>query len=1186
MLRRRWGFLNPETSILSFLSLCPVSLREEQNYREVDEQLQQAQLLLEEQTKREKEYLRAQATQAKEVLEGRWDQHLRAQEISAEQDFQKSLAQLHESSRMMRLKLEEQASQLVIEYQTRRTQEELQRRPGQKTQLAQGDRGAKSEGSEHAGGLVQLQSICCQGTGELSEAITCRTFDSNLLVEKLSFCAGEVSAVQPREWLGFGGSFTEAAAETFRRMSAPKQSQIIHAYFDTRSGLGYSLGRVPIGSCDFSLGHWTCGDISESLQDLQGFSLARYEVAILPMIRTAMQQGPISLLASPWSPPAWMKSNGRYNFGGKLLPQYRGSWSQHFVRFAREMASRGVPLWGISVQNEPEAATPWESCQWTGDEEASFIRDFLGPAVRQAELDLKIVAWDHNRDGMLQRAACIYSDPDVSEYVWGIGYHWYGDPRFEWWPGRAEVNFEDALRVLAAERKLPVPVMKVLAGSKHLEGAMHFPELRGRLCLDSVRQTAELRPDKHLLFTEGCWIDWNLCLDELGGPNHAGNFCLAPIICDTRTDEVLLQPAYWFLGHFARYIRPGARRVLCSSSRDLLECTAWRNLDDTLSIVVMNQSESSLEFTLRHPDTVVFGAFTLYHNFCCGEWCIPLVALEVEAREGIYMLVLGFMLLLLSIPRFLLRLLLQPALGYFGHIVEYAYTLRICKLHVKLSRAVQKKWMRRPYHSRFSDIRTRLYPSDGGVCHVHAVPCLTDNFCYVLVSEGLGEASEARSQNGLRQGLAAVVVDPCDAAAVEEALEHIAETFYAGYGGLRLEGVLCTHKHWDHAGGNEELAARASQTQSYTDSATESESQDVTTPQLLHFAEKLKVFGGLEDDVPGCTDPVQHLDCIEIANLSFQAIGAPGHTQGSVMFRLACKAQSSETDERLDALFTGDTLFSGGCGANFEGSELDMEHCFGTILEICEPSYKTWLFPGHEYTCMLMENALVEACDKVASRPPGYFIAVCSAFYTAAHRRALRDRLPTVPVLLDGEQMVNPRFKALRRHARTLLAAAQQGEAADLSVGTAQVPAFPVPQSAPSRKIATGQKGEGGESLLVASGAPPPRQLAVLYRTDLDALRAELSAGLAGAEAAERLRQLEARPFEALLSGEADCFDDSGLKPEEEEAIKQEAAYGQPRDLPTETRPSQETEWSEVPVKDALKALAVPAHLAVGPKAG
>ena len=265
-----------------------------------------------------------------------------------------------------------------------------------------------------------------------------------------------------------------------------------------------------------------------------------------------MQLGPMSLLASPWSPPPWMKSNGRYNFGGKLLPQYRGPWSQHFVRFAEEMASRGVPLWGISVQNEPEAATPWESCEWTGDEEASFIRDFLGPAVRKAKLDLKIVAWDHNRDGMLQRAACIYSDPDVSEYVWGIGYHWCldrsdscsqsvivmritesesseslhglcgkvwgptlrvvagtcrgrspGEQRVSIWarPGMkaaraciipCQVNFEDALRVLAADRKLPAPVgqgtlrifpkchvdapqvMKVLAGSKHLEGAMYL----------------------------------------------------------------------------------------------------------------------------------------------------------------------------------------------------------------------------------------------------------------------------------------------------------------------------------------------------------------------------------------------------------------------------------------------------------------------------------------------------------------------------------------------------------------------------------------------------------------------------------------------------------------------------------------------------------------------------------------
>ncbi|CAE7272480.1 GBA [Symbiodinium pilosum] len=1076
-------------------------------------------------------------------------------------------------------------------------------------------------------------------------------------------------AVQPREWLGFGGSFTEAAADTFRRMSRPKQSQILRAYFD-RSGLGYSLGRIPIGSCDFSLGHWTCGDLSDG--SLKGFSLERYEAAILPMVRSAIQlAGPMSILASPWTPPTWMKSNGKFNGGGKLLPQYKGLWAQHYVLFAQEMSSRGVPLWGISVQNEPGAATPWESCQWTAMEEAEFIRDFLGPAVENAKLELKIVAWDHNRDEMLQRAACFYGDPDTAKYVWGIGYHWYGDPRFEWWPGRAEVKFEDALRVLAADKKLPAAVMDFLAGSKHAEGPMHFPELRGRLCLDSVRQTAELRPDKHLLFTEGCqelggrsldsmldswktgerygmniiadlnagcegWIDWNLCLDELGGPNHTGNYCLAPVICDTRTDEVLLQPAYWFLGHFSRYIRPGARRVLCSSSRDLLECTAWRNVDSSLSVVVMNQSESDIQFTLKisgfgamkteapsHSittyidtrlcwlaasffakgeecsadedstfkhflaqilfDVLIPASFTTQVLFndrargFLGSWDARLADGQDDGRgsgpslrgfptgqlwqgEGVLagvkvdlgfelqwrsvvttramqlervrrvlgvvvaiallisMLVLSLMLLVFNLPRRLLQVLLQAVASCFGYVVEHAYTLRICKLHVNLSRMLQRKFARRPYHSRFIDIRTRLYPTGGGVCYVHAVPCLSDNFCYVIVYD---EGSRAEGAQNSRPGLPAAVVDPCDAAAVEEALEHIAEDFYASFGGLRLEAVLCTHKHWDHSGGNEELVARASSAKqeaaALQDSATESESQDVTAVQLLHFAQTLRVFGGLEDDVPGCTHPVQHLDEIQISNLSFQAIAAPGHTQGSVMFRLPCKAESSGDlvdGERLDAFFTGDTLFSGGCGANFEGSELDMEHCFASILEMCDPSHKTWLFPGHEYTQQLLDQGISQG-------------------------------------IVAQELPLNISHKALMFH-ENLAPACGNEAAAD----------------------------QGGHGLLVAAASPP---LAVLYRADLDALRQELLSGLTGPEAAERLRQLEKRPFEAdILTDEGDCFSDSGLLPAEEEAIQREAASGQQD--PVSEEQAEKPVWNEVPVKDALKALAVPAHLAVGPK--
>mmetsp|Transcript_91849 Transcript_91849/g.286326 ORF Transcript_91849/g.286326 Transcript_91849/m.286326 type:complete len:299 (+) Transcript_91849:2-898(+) len=276
------------------------------------------------------------------------------------------------------------------------------------------------------------------------------------------------------------------------------------------------------------------------------------------------------------------------------------------------MAAVGVPIWAVSVQNEPEASQTWESCLYTAHEERDFVRDHLGPALERMGLgDVKIIIHDHNRGAMLERAATIYGDPEAEKYVWGVGYHWYGDVHFEDWPKRFWLPFEDR-------------------GS----GGTPIFELRAQVGFDNVRRVAELKPEKHVLFTEGCqelgprmlstmlddwktgerysmniiadlnsgcegWIDWNLCLDEAGGPNHRGNFCLAPIICGTETDKVLLQPAYWHLGHFSRHIRPGAKRVPCSTSQDALEVTAFKNPDGSLAIVVLNQTEQDLDFWLK-----------------------------------------------------------------------------------------------------------------------------------------------------------------------------------------------------------------------------------------------------------------------------------------------------------------------------------------------------------------------------------------------------------------------------------------------------------------------------------------------------------------------------------------------------------------------------------------------------------
>eukprot|EP00927_Polykrikos_kofoidii_P041384 TRINITY_DN35292_c0_g1_i1.p1 TRINITY_DN35292_c0_g1~~TRINITY_DN35292_c0_g1_i1.p1 ORF type:complete len:493 (-),score=69.53 TRINITY_DN35292_c0_g1_i1:113-1591(-) len=417
-------------------------------------------------------------------------------------------------------------------------------------------------------------------------------------------------------FFGFGGSFTEASAVTLQKMSEDKQDEILRAYFDPTVGIGYTIGRLPMASCDFGLGNWTCGNLTDGDMQLEGFSIDHYGQAILPMVKRsmAMVSAPFSMLASPWSPPPWMKTKQQFHGDGHLKPECAAAWAYHFVRFIEEMQKTGVPIWGVSVQNEPEAAQVWESCIYTAVEERDFVRDHLGPALEKAGLgSVKILVWDHNRDGMLERAAVAYGDPEAEKYIWGVGYHWYGDARYESWPERSEVPFQDRQRDCAP-----------------------ITELRGRVGFDNVRLVADLRPEKHILFTEGCqelggrplkellgewklgeryamnmisdfnsgcegWIDWNLWLDETGGPNHVGNLCSAPIICDTENNEVLYQPSYWYLGHFSRYISPGAQRLLASSSRDALEVVAFLNPDTSVAVVVMNQSDQDMQFWLKAP---------------------------------------------------------------------------------------------------------------------------------------------------------------------------------------------------------------------------------------------------------------------------------------------------------------------------------------------------------------------------------------------------------------------------------------------------------------------------------------------------------------------------------------------------------------------------------------------------------
>ncbi|HMJ26512.1 MAG TPA: hypothetical protein VK475_11810 [Pyrinomonadaceae bacterium] len=223
--------------------------------------------------------------------------------------------------------------------------------------------------------------------------------------------------------LGIGGALTDASAETFAKLPPAKQQEILNAYFDTSKGIGYTLARTNIHSCDFSSGSYTY--VKEGDKELQSFSISHDQQFRIPFIKQAQAAagGRLTLFGSPWSPPAFMKSNNDMLNGGKLKPEFYQSWANYYAKFIKAYQKAGIPVWGISIQNEPMATQKWESCIFSAEDERDFLKNYLGPTMKREGLgDKKIIAWDHNRDLIYQRASTILTDPKAAPYVWGIGF--------------------------------------------------------------------------------------------------------------------------------------------------------------------------------------------------------------------------------------------------------------------------------------------------------------------------------------------------------------------------------------------------------------------------------------------------------------------------------------------------------------------------------------------------------------------------------------------------------------------------------------------------------------------------------------------------------------------------------------------------------------------------------------------
>lgn len=377
---------------------------------------------------------------------------------------------------------------------------------------------------------------------------------------------------------GFGGAITDAAGFVFAQMNERQQKEFLHRYFG-KEQMNYRMVRMHMDSCDFST-HIYSADQDEEDADLSNFCFADTERYMIPLLRAAEKEfgAKLPIMLSPWSPPPFMKSNGQRKNGGKLKKEYYGRYAEYICRYIKEFRDRGFVVNRLSVQNEPKAVQKWDSCVYSAEEEKTFLRDYLYPALISHGMDdLEIFIWDHNKERVFERASAII-DETTDKMITGVAFHWYSGDHF------------DALRLI----KEKFPEKKLILSESCLEFCKFERE-------DEIKNAAKLAHDMMGNLNHGMnsFYDWNILLDEKGGPNHVSGFCDAPFLYhqDTRElEEGKILRYYW---HFSHFIKAGAVRIASSCYTSDLEVTAWKNPDGGIAFILLNRTGKELPFVLR-----------------------------------------------------------------------------------------------------------------------------------------------------------------------------------------------------------------------------------------------------------------------------------------------------------------------------------------------------------------------------------------------------------------------------------------------------------------------------------------------------------------------------------------------------------------------------------------------------------
>jgi glucosylceramidase len=367
--------------------------------------------------------------------------------------------------------------------------------------------------------------------------------------------------------LGFGGAFTDASCYLLGGMPAEARKALLDEFFGP-DGLQLSVGRTCIGSSDYSRTAYTYDDSKTPDPELQGFSIEHDRGYILPVLRDALAIRPeLFLFSTPWSPPAWMKT-GDSLCGGSMRKSCFKSYAQYFINFLEAYKAEGVPIGAVTIQNEVDTDQDGKmpATLWGQEYEAGFITEFLGPALRSANLDTKIWLLDHNYN-LWGRVMDLLGDPALNQYVDGVAWHGYaGTP--------------DAMTTV--HNAFPSK------GAYWTEGGPFYtaPDYTADWAKWSGTFTQVLKNWAR------CALAWNLVLDENGKPNIGPFDCGGLVTLDSKTRKITRSGQYWALAHYAKAVRRGARVIASRSAPSAIDHVAFANLDGSFVLVLTNPGEA------------------------------------------------------------------------------------------------------------------------------------------------------------------------------------------------------------------------------------------------------------------------------------------------------------------------------------------------------------------------------------------------------------------------------------------------------------------------------------------------------------------------------------------------------------------------------------------------------------------